>query len=193
MPWVDISTDFITDLPLSNGYDLILVIVDHFSKEVEFIPCNKTVTTLETAKLYLFHVWKNHDLPRTIVSNCRPQFASQVMKDLCKCLRITSKLSTTHHPQTNGQTEWMNHDLQQYLCIFTAEKQNEWVDWITLVQFSYNTKKQSSTKKSPFEVTCTYFPWMGIEKRSTKAPAVDLLMEGMSNTLESVRQNLKQA
>ena len=138
-------------------------------------------------------VWKNHSLPHTIVSDCRPQFAPQVMKDLCKCLGITSKLSTTHHPQTDSQMEWMNHDLQQYLCIFTAEKQNEWADWIILVQFSYNIKKQYSTKTSPFEVTCTYFPQMGIEKRSTKAPAVDLLMEGISNTLELVRQNLKQA
>ena len=72
MPWVDVSVDIITDLPLSNGYDSILVIIDRFSKEVEFIPCNKTVITLETAKLYLFHVWKNHGLPCTIVSNCGP-------------------------------------------------------------------------------------------------------------------------
>ena len=158
MPWVDISTDFITDLSLSNGYDSILVVVDHFSKEVEFILCNKTVTALEMAKLYLFHVWKNHGLPHTIVSNHRPQFASQVMKDLCKHLGITPKLSTAHHPQTDGQTEWINHDLQQYLCIFTAEKQIEWADWIALAQFSYNTKKQSSTRKSPFEVTHTYSP-----------------------------------
>ena len=158
MPWMDISVDFITDLPLSNGYDSILVVVDRFSKEVKFIPCNKTVTALKTAKLYLFHVWKYHRLPHTIVSDCGPQFALQVIKDLCKRLRITPKLFTTHHPQTDGQTEQMNCDLQQYLCIFTAEKQDEWADWITLAQFSYNTKKQSSTQKSPFEVTHTYFP-----------------------------------
>ena len=102
MPWVDISIDFITDLTLSNQYDSILVVVDHFSKKVEFIPCNKTDTALEMAKLYLFHVWKNHGLPCTIVSNHGPQFALQVMKDLCKHLRINPKLSTAHHPQTDG-------------------------------------------------------------------------------------------
>ena len=73
------------------------------------------------------------------------------MKDLWKCLGITPKLSTAHHLQTDGQMEWMNHDLQQYLHIFTAEKQNEWADWIALAQFSYNTKKQASTKKSPLK------------------------------------------
>ena len=69
MPWVDVSMDFITDLPLSNGFDSILTVVDRFSKETEFILCNKTTTALDTAKLYLFHVWKDHGLPHTIVSD----------------------------------------------------------------------------------------------------------------------------
>ena len=84
MPWVDISTDFITDLPLSNSFDSILTVVDRFSKETEFIPCNKTAMALDTTKLYLFHVWKDHGLPHTIVSDRGLQFASQVMTDLCK-------------------------------------------------------------------------------------------------------------
>ena len=84
MPWVDISTDFITDLPLSNGFDSILTIVNHSSKEMEFILCNKTAMALDTTKLYLFHIWKDHRLPCTIVTDCRLQLASQVMMDLCK-------------------------------------------------------------------------------------------------------------
>ena len=105
MPWVDIKADFTMDLPISNEYNSILVIVDRFSKEVEFIPTTKMVTTLETTKLCLFNVWKNHKLPRSIVSDRGPQFASQVMKDLCKHHGITLKLSTVHHPQTNEQTK----------------------------------------------------------------------------------------
>ena len=108
MPWVDISADFITDLPLSHGFDSILTVVNCFSKEMEFIPCNKTATALDTAKLYLFHVWKDHGLPCTIVSDHSPQFTSQVMTDLCKWLGIAPKLSTAHHPQMDGQTEVMN-------------------------------------------------------------------------------------
>ena len=69
MPWVDVMADFTTDLPLSNRYDSILVVIDRFSKEVEFIPTTKMVTTLETAKLYLFNMWKNHGLPCSIVSD----------------------------------------------------------------------------------------------------------------------------
>ena len=88
MPWVDVSMDFITDLPLSNGFNSILTVIDRFSKETEFIPCNKTAMALDTTKLYLFHVWKDHGLPHTIVSDRGPQFTSQVMTDLCKRLGI---------------------------------------------------------------------------------------------------------
>ncbi|KAF8546240.1 hypothetical protein OG21DRAFT_1396676, partial [Imleria badia] len=69
-----------------------------------------------------------------------------------------------------------------------------------LAQFSYNAKKQTSTKKSPFEVTCSYTPRMGIEQRSSKAPAADLMadkinetLDQINETLDQVRNNLKQA
>ena len=69
MPWIDVIADFTMDLPISNEYDSILVVVDRFSKEIEFIPMTKMVTALETTKLYLFNTWKNHRLPHSIVSN----------------------------------------------------------------------------------------------------------------------------
>ena len=171
MPWVDVSVDFITDLPLSNSFNSILTVVDWFSKETEFIPCNKTVTALDTAKLYLFHVWKDHGLPRTIVSDQGPQFASQVMTDLCKQLGISPKLSTAHHPQTDGQTEVVNWEVQQYLRLFCAEEQESWSDWLGLAQFAINNRQHSATKFSPFQLTRTYTPCMGVEHRISKAPA----------------------
>ena len=155
-PWKEISADFITDLPESEGFDSILVVVNQFSKEVKFIPCTKSISALDTAKLYLRYVWKYHGLPTGIVLDRGPQFASQVMKDICKRLGIQSWLSTAYHPQTDGQTERINQDLQQYLQIFTSEKQDEWVSWLPLAQFSYNAKKQLSTEKSPFKVTRSY-------------------------------------
>ena len=114
-PWKEISTHFITDLPVSEGFDSVLVVVDQFSKEVEFIPCTKSVSALDTAKLYLCYVWKYHGLSTGIVSDRGPQFALQVMKDICKTLGIQPRLSTAYHPQTDGQTERINRDPQQYL------------------------------------------------------------------------------
>ena len=140
---------------------------------MEFIPMTKMVTALKTTKLYLFNMWKNHGLPHSIIFDQGPQFASQVMKDLCKHLRITPKLSTVHHLQTNRQTECMNQDLQQYLQLCTAENQDKWADWLPIAQFSYNIKKQASTKKSPFKITCSYVPRMGIEQHVSKAKVLE--------------------
>ena len=100
------------------------------------------------------------------------------MKDICKRLGIQPRLSTAYHPQTDGQTERINRDLQQYLRIFTSEKQNEWASWLPLAQFSYDAKKQLSTEKSLFEVTRSYQPKMGFEQRATKAPAADDKTDG---------------
>ena len=186
MPWEDVSADFIMDLPLSNSFDSILTVVDRFSKETEFIPCNKTATALDTAKLYLFHVWKDHGLPRTIVSDRGPQFTSQVMTDLCKRLGISPKLSTAHHPQTDGQTEVMNREVQQYLWLFCAEEQESWSDWLGLAQFAINNRQHSATKFSPFQLTCTYTPRMGVEHHVSKAPTAAEFTDCLSRAYDNL-------
>ena len=178
--------DFITDLPLSNGFNSILTVIDRFSKETEFILCNKTATALDTAKLYLFHVWKYHGLPHTIVSDQGPQFASQVMTDLCKWLGILPKLSTAHHPQTDGQMEVMNWEVQQSLHLFCADEQERWADWLGLVQFAINNRQHSATKFSPFQLTCTYAPCMGIEHRVAKAPVVEEFTDHLSRAYDNL-------
>ena len=189
MPWVDVSADFITDLPLSHGFDSILTMVDRFSKETEFIPCNKTIMALDTAKLYLFHVWKDHGLPRTIVSDRGLQFASQVMTDLCKRLGIVPKLTPAHHPQMDGQTEVMNQEVQQYLRLFCAKEQEQWSDWLGLAQFTINNQQHSATKFLPFQLTRTYAPRMGMESHVVKAPAAeeftDRLLRAYNNLVKA--------
>ena len=76
-----------------------------------------------------------------------------------------------HHPQTDGQTEVMNREVQQYLWLFCAEEQDCWADWLGLAQFTINNRQHSATKFSPFQLTRTYTPRMGVEHRVSKAPA----------------------
>ena len=151
---------------------------------------------LDTAKLYLFHVWKDHGLPCTIVSDRGPQFASQVMTDLCKRLGILPKLSTVHHPQTDGQTDVMNQEVQQYLRLFCAEEQETWSDWLGLAQFTINNRQHSATKFSPFQLTRTYTPHMGIEHRVSKAPTAaeftDRLSQAYNNLVKAHSRILTQ-
>ena len=98
--------DFITDLPTSQNYDSILVMVDQgLSKGVILIPCNKTITAEETAEILLNNLYKRFGLPNKIISDRGPQFASKAFVELLKLLGIKSALSTAFHPQTDGTTE----------------------------------------------------------------------------------------
>jgi hypothetical protein len=86
--------DFITDLPLSKGYDVILTAVNRFTKMVHFLPCVKTFTSQQMANLVMREVFKYHGLPNDIVSDRGPQFISTFWKHLLEILKSSSKLST---------------------------------------------------------------------------------------------------
>jgi transposase InsO family protein len=109
------SIDLIGELPESNGFNAILVIVDQFSKMIIVIPTNMELDALGTAHIYRDHVWSKHGLPRKVISDRGPQFAAQFMKDLHRLTGVTINLSTAYHPQTDGQTEQINQEVEQYL------------------------------------------------------------------------------
>ena len=111
-PWSHISADFITKLPLAQGYDTILVVCDHFSKIVYFIATTEKTSAEGFAKLFRDHMWKLHGLPESIISDRGVQFAAGMMRELNNLLGIQTKLSMAYHPQTDGQTERINQELE---------------------------------------------------------------------------------
>jgi len=113
-------------LPLAQGHDLILVVVDRLTKMAHFIPTMEKTTAGELARLFRDNVWKLHGLPESIISNKGPQFAAGVMKELNVMLGIDSKLSMVFYPQTDRQTERMNQELEQYLRMFIDHHQKQW-------------------------------------------------------------------
>jgi len=113
--WSHISADFITKLPLAQGYDAILVVVDRFTKMGHFIPTTERTSAEGLACLFRDNVWKLHRLPDSIILDRGPQFVAGVIKELNCMLGIETKLSTVFHPQTDSQTERMNQELEQYL------------------------------------------------------------------------------
>jgi hypothetical protein len=62
-PWDTISIDFIVELPESNGYDVIMCVVDSLTKHMHFIPTHITINAEGTALLFLKEVWKHHGTP----------------------------------------------------------------------------------------------------------------------------------
>ena len=163
VPWKSVGINFITHLPDSKGYNAILVVNCRFTKRIHFIPCHDETSTTGLAVLYRDKVWKHHGLPNEIISDRGPQFASALMKELNKLLGIKTKLSTAYHPQTDGQTERTNQELEQYLRIFINHRQNDWEEWLPMAEFSYNNKVHSSTKQTPFFLETGTHPRMGVE------------------------------
>jgi len=163
--WSHISANFIMKLLLAQGYDSVLVVVDRLIKMAHFIPTTEKTTAGGLARLFRDNVWKLHSLPESIISDRGPQFAAGVMRELNAMLGIDSKLSTAFHLQTDGQTERMNQELEQYLRMFIDRQQEEWPEWLGTAEFAYNNKIQTSTKVSPFKANSGQDPRMGFELR----------------------------
>jgi len=164
-PWSHISADFITKLPLAQGYDSILVVVDRLTKMAHFIPTTEKTTAGGLARLFRDNVWKLHGLPESIILDRGLQFTAEMMRELNTMLGINSKLSMAFHPQTDGQTERMNQELEQYLQMFIDHHQEQWPEWLGTTEFAYNNKVQTSTKVLPFVANSGQDPHMGFELR----------------------------
>jgi len=107
--------DFITDLPTVRTKNLIVVVVDRLTKMVHFTPCSKSITVEETTQLILDGIVRLHGLPKEIMSDRGPQFVSKLWHRLFELLGVDIRLSSTFHPDTDGQTERTNQTLEQYL------------------------------------------------------------------------------
>jgi len=134
-PWTHISVDFITKLPLVQGYDSILVVVDRLTKMVYFIPTTEKTSAEGLARLFKDNVWKLHGLLESIISDRGPQFVAGLIRELNKMLGIESKLSTVFYSQTNRQTERVNQKLEQYLRMFIDHRQEQWPEWLETIEF----------------------------------------------------------
>ena len=105
-PFEVIALDFITKLPESQKYDLILTITDHdCSKASLFIPCVEEITAEGVAKLLVQRVFWYYGLPRKIISDRDPRFTSKFARELCRLLGIKQNVSTAYHPRTDRQSE----------------------------------------------------------------------------------------
>ena len=126
--WAHISIDFIIDLPVNRdlwGKDCIniMVMVDRLSKMVKCILMDE-ITAKDAARAFYIHVWKDHGLPNSIISDRKRPFVSHFWEPLTTRLGISADLSIAYHPKTDGQTEIMNSVLEQYLRAYVNYFQN---------------------------------------------------------------------
>lgn len=106
--WQDLTMDFIEGLPKSEGYTVILVVVDRMTKYAHFLPIKHPYTAATVANTFFHNIVKLHGLPTSIVSDRDTIFVSKFWKELFALYKIDLKYSTAYHPQTDGQSERVN-------------------------------------------------------------------------------------
>ncbi|XP_037833528.1 uncharacterized protein LOC112450623 isoform X3 [Kryptolebias marmoratus] len=127
-PWSHVSMDFITGLPPSAGNSVILTIVDRFSKMVHLVPLKKLPSSKEMAGIMAKEVFRLHGIPKDIVSDRGPQFVSRFWREFCKLLGISVSLSSGFHPQTDGQTERANQEVETKLRLLCSVNPAKWTE-----------------------------------------------------------------
>ena len=193
-PWEVISADLIGLLPMSKNCDVILNIMDHFAKIVVTIPTSITLTSSQLTDLYKANVFPFFGVPRKIVSDQGPQFASEFMCDICRILSIEQNISTAYHLETNAQIERMNHEVAQYLCMYVSYHQDDWTDWLPLAQFALNNWVSASTRESAFYLNHGRHPHMPhIHNFRVKKEGAAQFRERLKRAMREMEEAMKQA
>ncbi len=193
-PWSSISMDFITDLPNSNGFTCILVVVDRLTKMCNLIPFKSIPSSEETAIAFRNSIFRSHGLPDEIITDRGTQFTSKFWSALCKSFHVNLKFSSPFHHQSNGQTERVNSVIEQYLRCFSNYKGTDWSKFLDLAEFSYNNAVQDSTKYSPFYLNYGFHPnYSPAIINKTNVPKAEEYLKNLNEVMKDLKKNLEQS
>ncbi|KAH0608772.1 uncharacterized protein H6S33_001000, partial [Morchella sextelata] len=190
-PWQEVSMDFITGLPESEGYDAIMVVVDRLTKMRHLLPCNTTVNSEDLAQLYLRNIWKLHGLPTHVTSDRGTQFTAKFCRARCKHLDIEARMYTAFQPETDGQTERLNAVMEQYLRGYVSYKQDDGVKWLPMAEFSANNQVSASTKATPFFANYGFHPRFTVMIKSLDRIPPSLNAKDFGSKMKELHEHLR--
>ncbi|GJV71824.1 putative reverse transcriptase domain-containing protein [Tanacetum coccineum] len=150
--WERITMDFVTKLPkTSSGHDTIWVIVDRLTKSAHFIPTKATDSMETLTRLYIKEIISRHGVPISIISDRDSHFTSRFWQSMQNALGTQLDMSTTYHPETDGQSERTIQTLEDMLRACVIEFGKGWERHLLLVEFSHINSYHASIKAAPFE------------------------------------------
>src|SRR5260221_11371985 len=142
--------DFIEQLPASEGFSTILVVVNRLTKQAILIPSHDTVNAPQVARLFLTHIFSKHGVLAHITLDCGSEFILHFFHSLGKLLRMRLHFTLGYHPEGDGQMEHANQVLEQYLWGYTNYQQDDWATLLLMAEFAYNNATNATTGVSPF-------------------------------------------
>lgn len=144
--------DFITGLPKSQSHDAILVLVDHFTKYMHFLPLSYPYSGKTVAAIFVKEMVRLHEIPKSIVNGRDSIFFSNFWTKLFRLQGTRLNMSTTYHPETNGNIEVLNRGLQTYLRCFAFEQLKQGCSWLHWTEYWYKTSYHSAAQSTSFEL-----------------------------------------
>jgi hypothetical protein len=170
--------------------------VDKLTKRAHFIPNKSTDEAPTIAKRFFNEIIRLHGMPKEIVSDRDPRFTSMFWTTLFGKFGTKLLMSTSYHPQTDGQTERMVRTFKEMLCHYISNTQHDWSDHISSLEFAYNNSTNPSTGFSPFELDTGYEPTTPhtIDNPGLQdVQAVDDFKERLDNMLQLAHASLQKA
>lgn len=138
----ELTIDFITDLPLSQGCTNVMVITDRLSKDI-FLFGTDSMKAEKCAEIFVEKYYRYFGFPKYLTSDRGSDWLSYFWKTFCQLTGITQRLTTAYHPQSNA-SERANQELYKYLRSFTCYAQNDWITLLPMAQIALNTRPNSA-------------------------------------------------
>jgi hypothetical protein len=181
-PWELVMLDIIGPLPLSLGFNVILIIVDWYSKMMKLQVTRMMITTTEFVDILLMRVFCKHGLPWKLIHDQDPRFMAGYVRELLKCLGIHQNILMAYHLQMDSQTEFLNREVEKYLHAFVNQCQDDWVTWLTMAKFMYNDNPHTMTSYALFYLVMGQHLWKG------EVGQTDSRYESMREKLQELRK-----
>jgi hypothetical protein len=194
-PWECFTTDLITSLPLTPANkNAIIVFVCKLTKLVHFVATRDDITAVDFADIYVNNVWKHHGLSAKVISDRDSKFTSHFMSEVCRLLGTKQALSTSFHPQSDGQTENMNRTLQDMLRHYIGPYRTDWDSYLALAEFAVNNSFNSSIQTTPFKLTYGQSPFTPVSLlMESNTPAALRFVQNYADRLTSAKNAIRAA
>jgi hypothetical protein len=178
-----IAMDFIGPLPEDDGFNAILTITDCLGHaDIRLIPTRMDISSADCALLLYDNWYLENGLPLKIVSDCDPRFVADLWKTFCKLTHVKQKLSSAHHPQTDGVSERSNKTVIQCIRFHVERHQRGWARALPTIRFEMMNSINVSTGLSGFQVHMGRSPRV-LPPLVPSLPDIDALRKDVAESL----------